>query len=397
MLKNRQGHGSRRQQRDETVRLDEEITAFGELLTAHTFVPGQPGADADAVADYRRALDAYEQATRSLGAGRRRSGAGRRLLPSPGRPDNLGALRALDEGRHALACLDARLSGKPLPERLPLCFFDPRHGPSVSEHPWAPGGGAVRMIAVCAADAVRLSEGDGPAVGAPAHGAGPGSSPSTRTPAAGSRPVPQKRAAPVAAAPLRDAPVPGRKPRLRERYTGKQLALRGLLALLTVHAVALYATGGVDGLWGKPLDGIAGVLFASFLGTALGAVGCLFASATYSHLSVLWRTARRGERVRAPFVRRQTSKQGKHYHVFAVTDVTGRRHEYRRSVGGPAVAPLPYRKVWYVQGVVDSDNPLGILAPLWMALVTCVCAALTVVFAPFALFLIPGLLIRALF
>ncbi|MFJ1594468.1 hypothetical protein ACIOD0_30135 [Kitasatospora albolonga] len=397
MLKNRQGHGSRRQRRDETVRLDEEITAFGELLTAHTFVPGQPGADADAVADYRRALDAYEQATRSLGAGRRRSGAGRRLLPSPGRPDNLGALRALDEGRHALACLDARLSGKPLPERLPLCFFDPRHGPSVSEHPWAPGGGAVRMIAVCAADAVRLSEGDGPAVGAPAHGPGPGSSPSTRTPAAGSKPVPQKRAAPVAAAPLRDAPVPGRKPRLRERYTGKQLAVRGLLALLAVHGVALSWTDGLDDASADPLERFFGVLLFSFIACAMGTVAAVMGGVAHAHLSLLWRTVRRGERVRAQFLRRETSKSGRHYHVFAVTDVTGRRHEHRRSVGGPAVVPLPFRKVWYVQGVTDNDNPLGILAPLWLSITACVCLALSLPLAFGALYIIPGTLIRALF
>ncbi|MFE2291321.1 hypothetical protein [Streptomyces sp. NPDC059452] len=386
--------------------MDEKITAFGELLTAHTFVPGQPGADADAVADYRRALDAYEQAARSLGAGRRRSGAGWWLLPSSGRPDSLGALRALDEGRHALACLDARLSGKPLPRRLPLCFFDPRHGPSVSEHQWAPGGGAVRLIAVCAADAVRLSEGGGPVAGAPAHGSGvppsmrtptAGSSPLPQKRASGSRPVPRKQLAPVAAAPLRDAPVSGRKPRLRERYTSKQLAVRGALVLFAVHGVALYWVGGMDGEWGNPFERFMSVLLVSFTACAMGAVAFVMGAAASRQLSLLWRTARRGERVRARFVRKETSKSGGHYHVFAVTDVTGRRHEYRRSAGGPAVVPLPYRKVWYVQGVADSDNPLGVLAPLWIAITACVCAALSLPLAFGALYIIPGTLVRALF
>ncbi|SCF77255.1 hypothetical protein GA0115280_111513 [Streptomyces sp. Cmuel-A718b] len=392
MLKYHQGRESRRQRRDEAARLDEEITAFGELLTAHTFTPGQPDADADAVAHYRQALDAYEQATRSLGTGRRRSGSGRRLLPSPGRPDSPDALRALDEGRHALACLDARLSGKPLPRRLPLCFFDPRHGPSAGEHPWAPGGGAVRLIAVCAADAVRLSEGDGPAVGA----AAPGSAPTTRTPVAG-HPVPQKQAAPVAAAPLREtAPKSGRKPRLRERYTGKQLAVRGLFALLAVHGVALYWAGGTDSEWGNPFERLMSVLLASFIACAMGAVAFVVGAAAPRQLSLLWRTVRRGECVRAWFARKETSRSGGHYHVFAVTDVTGRRHEYRRSSGGPAVVPLPYRKVWYVQGVADNENPLGILAPLWMALTACMCVALSLPLAFFALYIIPGTLVRAL-
>ncbi|MFP3992791.1 hypothetical protein U9R90_36005, partial [Streptomyces sp. E11-3] len=138
--------GSRRR-REAAARLEEEVTAFGEALAAHTFSPGRPGTPDGAVGDYERALDAYEQARRN---------------PRGRRGDEEGALRALDEGRHALACLDARLAGKPLPKRLPLCFFDPRHGRAVREVPWTPVGGAGRLVPVCAADEVRLAEGVGP-------------------------------------------------------------------------------------------------------------------------------------------------------------------------------------------------------------------------------------------
>ncbi|WP_405983343.1 hypothetical protein [Streptomyces sp. NBC_00872] len=135
-----------RRREDELARVDAEITAFGEALARHSFVPGSHPDDDGLLADYQRALDAYEQAKRNF--------VGDRNLR-----DAADVLRALDEGRHALACVDAATEGRPRPERRPLCFFDPRHGPFAGEARWAPPEGAVRTIAVCAADAVRLSEG----------------------------------------------------------------------------------------------------------------------------------------------------------------------------------------------------------------------------------------------
>ncbi|MER5767365.1 hypothetical protein [Streptomyces sp. NPDC001985] len=131
------------------------ITAFGIELDEHTFAPGQPGATDGMRDDLRRALDAYDEAKREF------AGAGEH-----GRDAVLGALRALDTGRHALACLDARLAGREPPERLPLCFFDPRHGVSTTRVLWTPEGGAARPTAVCAADAARLADGLAP-MGAP--------------------------------------------------------------------------------------------------------------------------------------------------------------------------------------------------------------------------------------
>ena len=56
----------------------------------------------------------------------------------------------------------ARLSGQPLPERRPPCFFNPQHGPSATDVSWAPPGGAPRTVPVCTADADRLARGDDP-------------------------------------------------------------------------------------------------------------------------------------------------------------------------------------------------------------------------------------------
>ncbi|MFG1999452.1 hypothetical protein ACGFNU_09940 [Spirillospora sp. NPDC048911] len=136
----------RRRREDELAAVDAEITAFGETLARHAFVPEDDRADEALLADYGRALDAYEQAKRDFVGDRDRA-------------DASDVLRALDEGRHALACVDARLSGRPLPSRRPLCFFDARHGPSTEQADWAPPEGTARLIDVCAADAIRLREG----------------------------------------------------------------------------------------------------------------------------------------------------------------------------------------------------------------------------------------------
>jgi hypothetical protein len=102
-------------------------------------------------ADYERALDAYEQAKSLMGQARR--------------PEDVRAVtQALEDGRFSLAQLAARRERRPLPERRPPCFFDPRHGPSVTDAAWTPPGGTPREVPVCAADATRLADGRDPAV-----------------------------------------------------------------------------------------------------------------------------------------------------------------------------------------------------------------------------------------
>ncbi|MFD9126795.1 hypothetical protein [Kitasatospora sp. NPDC059571] len=129
--------------------VDEDITAFGEELDRLDFSPGAADADDAQRADYTHALDAYERAKATMDAAR---------TPEDVRPVS----EALADGRFALAVLAARREKRPLPERRPPCFFDPRHGPSVRDEEWAPIGGAVRTVPVCAADAARLADGAEP-------------------------------------------------------------------------------------------------------------------------------------------------------------------------------------------------------------------------------------------
>ncbi|MGW0736837.1 hypothetical protein [Streptomyces sp. NPDC002851] len=133
------------------VVVDEDITAFGEELDRLDFHPGEPGATDEMRTDYEHGLDAYEKAKSIMGAAQH-----------PG--DVRGVTQTLEDGRFSLAVLDARREGRPLPERRPPCFFDPRHGPSVTDARWAPELGTPRDVPVCAADKARIDDGEDPAV-----------------------------------------------------------------------------------------------------------------------------------------------------------------------------------------------------------------------------------------
>ncbi|MFD4761307.1 hypothetical protein ACFWOJ_21265 [Streptomyces sp. NPDC058439] len=185
-----------RRRKDELAQVDAEITAFGEALAGHSFEPGHHKDVPALLADYQRALDAYEQAKQNF--------VGDRNLR-----DAADVLRTLDEGRHALACVDAAIEGQPRPQRRPLCFFDPRHGQSTEDVRWAPSEGAARMIAVCAADAVRLAEGmpsieSGLRERRPAPNPRPGPSPNPAS-TAGAKRRPERR--PTAALPPPASPL----------------------------------------------------------------------------------------------------------------------------------------------------------------------------------------------
>ncbi|WP_073756751.1 hypothetical protein [Streptomyces sp. CB03234] len=329
---------SRKRRAEPDPDLAAEVTAFGELLTAHSFQPGTPGTPPEAVEDWARALDAYEAAGRAL----RRDG----------RED---VLRHLDDGRNAMACLESRLTGGPLPARLPLCFFDPRHGPSTAEVPWTPPSGTRRPVPVCAADEVRLREGSFPI--ASGH-------------------------------PARRPPAP--LPSLRDRIDWGDLVVPGVATALIGYAALLYAAGDVVGAVLYLAGGFVPAAFAFISGFYL-----------FSSVSGLWALIRRGHRTRADFDRSEVTSSG-HQDVHAVTDVAGRRYEHVRKVSRPAVRPLPYQRVWYVRGRASAGENegggevLGLWAVLRLPLVVLVSLPVFAASAAATLYLIPGRLFLAL-
>lgn len=124
---------------------DEDVTVLGEQLRRlDVRLAGSP-LDGDALADYQTALDAYESAARAVP-----------LLGSAA--DVSTVTDTLSHGRHAIACVEARVAGEAPPPWRPPCFFDPRHGLSVTEVLWNAPGRGTRKVPACAQDAARVAE-----------------------------------------------------------------------------------------------------------------------------------------------------------------------------------------------------------------------------------------------
>jgi type II secretory pathway pseudopilin PulG len=138
---------------------EEDVVRFGEDVTLLGNETAGRQLDEATRQDYRRALDAYDSA--------------KAALDRVQKPDDVrGITGILEDGRYAIACVQARLAGKPVPARLPPCFFNPQHGPSTENVDWAPPGGVPRSVPACAADAERVRQGAEPDVRKVPVGAG---------------------------------------------------------------------------------------------------------------------------------------------------------------------------------------------------------------------------------
>jgi hypothetical protein len=148
----------RHRARDEAVEMagvremaDEDTTLLGEQLAR--LGAGHPAAamEESTRADYQAALDAYESA--------------KRAVPRLTRPEEVSTVvDTLSTGRYALACVQARLEGRPVPEWRVPCFFNPQHGPSVTDVLWTAPGRGTRTVPACAQDASRVGNGERPEI-----------------------------------------------------------------------------------------------------------------------------------------------------------------------------------------------------------------------------------------
>jgi uncharacterized membrane protein YgcG len=124
----------------------DDLIALGTRLTdrdADVSIRHSP----EAAEEQAAALSAYERGTAALDAARR--------------PTAMGAVsRAIAEGQYHLACAEALAAGRPKPDRRPSCFFDPRHGMSVSDVHWTPAdGGPGRSVPACSACTHKVEQG----------------------------------------------------------------------------------------------------------------------------------------------------------------------------------------------------------------------------------------------
>jgi uncharacterized membrane protein YgcG len=142
----------RRRQRElkemKSAAQDDLIALSAGVTGHHTDVSTQ--SNPEAAEEQVAALSAYERGTAALDAAKRAK--------------DMGAVsRAIAEGQYHLACADALTAGRPKPDRRPSCFFDPRHGMSVSDAYWTPtAGGPSRDVPACSACAHKLEEGNEP-------------------------------------------------------------------------------------------------------------------------------------------------------------------------------------------------------------------------------------------
>lgn len=127
--------------------VDEDITQFGERLAR--FDVGDPRLDDAGRAQLQRALDGYTIARNAAERMRAETDTGR-------------VTSALEDGRYALACLEARMDGRAEPQRRPPCFLDPRHGPSSEDLPWSVDGRPAEPIPMCFACAATVRRGEIP-------------------------------------------------------------------------------------------------------------------------------------------------------------------------------------------------------------------------------------------
>ena len=93
---------------------------------------------------YQTALDSYESAQRTL--------------EHISKAEEVSKVtETLAAGLFALACAQARVAGRPAPEQRVVCFFDPLHGPSVTEVLWTRPGHGSRRAPACSTDADRVT------------------------------------------------------------------------------------------------------------------------------------------------------------------------------------------------------------------------------------------------
>ena len=142
----------RAEQLDGVRRLaDEDVTVFGEQLQRLGNEVGERELDNDTRHDYQVALDAYERA--KWDAPRLRE-----IEEISSLVDTLAA------GRYALACVQARMVGEPVPELRVPCFFNPQHGPSVRTVQWTSARTGTRMVPACTRCATQVAAREKPEV-----------------------------------------------------------------------------------------------------------------------------------------------------------------------------------------------------------------------------------------
>ena len=121
---------------------DEDIGLLGEELRRVDAEAATHPLDDAAWGDYQAARDAHKTAQQTIG-----------WVTDANEISKV--TETLASGRYALACMQARVEGRPVPKLRVPCFFNPQHGPSVYEVAFTPRGHGTHKVPVCASDVAR--------------------------------------------------------------------------------------------------------------------------------------------------------------------------------------------------------------------------------------------------
>ena len=122
----------------------EDVTYLDEQLQLLDREVGRHVLDEETLAARQTALDSCESARRTL-----------EQISNVEEVSKVTGLLAT--GLSALACVQARVAGQSVPEQRVVCFFNPLHGPSVTEVLWTRPGHGPRRVPACSADAERVT------------------------------------------------------------------------------------------------------------------------------------------------------------------------------------------------------------------------------------------------
>ncbi|MGZ5400233.1 MAG: hypothetical protein ACXWDM_09480 [Nocardioides sp.] len=130
---------------------DEDVTVFGEQLQRLGNEVAERELDSDTRQDYQVALNAYERAKWDA--------------PRLQEIEEISSLvDTLAAGRYALACVQARIVGEPIPELRVPCFFNPQHGPSARTVLWTSARTGTRRVPACSRCAAQVAAREKPEV-----------------------------------------------------------------------------------------------------------------------------------------------------------------------------------------------------------------------------------------
>ncbi|MFI6359166.1 hypothetical protein ACIBJF_42770 [Streptomyces sp. NPDC050743] len=137
-------------------------------------------------------------------------------------------------------------------------------------------------------------------------------------------------------APAREA---ASRPRLRERFTARQLLARAALVVLACYCVLVGLVGG----WGPALACVPLVHF----GVGLTGFGTMVCRLVISRI----RSAVRGGRVAVEYrgTERTHGVRGPWEQRYVHTDTAGRETAYGRTVPSPSLAAVPVRRLWLLE------------------------------------------------